>query len=133
MQIALANRAPVALCADVTVSAGTNCVADASVNNGSFDPDGDPITVSQVPPGPYPVGTNRVTLVVMDNKGASNACSALDIVLDRTPPALACPGAQVLEFQDGRGAVATYSVTADDACSAVTLVAAPPSGSVFPI
>ncbi len=42
------NRVPVALCADAVVAAGTNCVADASVNNGSFDPDGDPITH---PPG----------------------------------------------------------------------------------
>jgi hypothetical protein len=133
MQIALANRAPVALCADVTVSAGTNCEADASINNGSFDPDGDSITVSQVPPGPYPLGTNRVTLTVADNKGASSSCSALIIVRDTTPPVLSCPGGQVLEFRDERGAVATYSVTATDPCSAVTLVVTPPSGSIFPI
>ena len=36
-------------------------MADASINNGSFDPDGDPITFSQSPPGPYPLGTNVVT------------------------------------------------------------------------
>jgi hypothetical protein len=80
------NRAPVALCADVVVAAGVNCQADASVNNGSFDPDGDPITVSQVPPGPYPLGTNRVTLIVTDDKGASNSCGALVIVLNNLPP-----------------------------------------------
>jgi hypothetical protein len=82
------NRLPVAQCADVIVSAGANCQADASVNHGSFDPDGDPITVRQVPPGPYPLGTNHVTLMVTDDKGASNSCSALVIVLDRTPPVL---------------------------------------------
>ena len=49
------NRMPVALCADVVVSAGANCQADASVNHGSFDPDNDPITILQVPPGPYPL------------------------------------------------------------------------------
>ncbi len=79
------------------VSAGTNCVADASVNNGSFDPDGDPITVSQVPPGPYPLGTNRVTLTVSDNHGASNSCSALVIVQDRTPPVILCASNKVVE------------------------------------
>ena len=127
------NRLPVALCADVVVSADANCVANASVNHGSFDPDGDPISISQVPPGPYPLGTNRVTLIVTDGKGTSNSCSALVIVRDTTPPVLACPGGKVLEFQDEKGTVATYSVTAADTCSAVTLVATPPSGSVFPI
>ena len=80
------NRPPVALCADVTVSAPPNCQADASVNNGSFDPDGDAITLSQVPPGPYSPGTNSVTLTVTDNKGASSSCSALVIVQNNLPP-----------------------------------------------
>ena len=127
------NRFPVAQCADVVVSAGANCLANASVNNGSFDPDGDPITISQTPPGPYPLGTNRVTLTVTDDKGASNSCNALVIVRDTTPPVLACPSGKVLEFQDEKGTVATYSATATDTCSAVTLVLTPPSGSVFPI
>jgi hypothetical protein len=129
----LVNRIPVAICSNVVVSAGADCQAEASVDNGSFDADGDPITVSQVPPGPYPLGTNSVTLIVSDNHGASNSCSALVIVQDRTPPLLTCPGEKVLEFQDETGAVATYSITATDLCSAVTLVAIPPSGSVFPI
>ena len=91
------NRAPVAQCANVVVPVGTNCMADASVNNGSFDPDGDPITVSQVPPGPYPLGTNLVTLTVTDDKGASNSCSALVIVQDRTPPVIICASNKVVE------------------------------------
>jgi hypothetical protein len=127
------NHFPVAQCADVVVSAGTNCVADASINNGSFDPDGDPITVSQVPPGPYPLGTNLVTLTVTDIHGASNSCSALVIVLDRTAPVVNCPDGKVLEFQDETGAVARYSVTATDLCSTVSLLLTPPSGSLFPI
>jgi hypothetical protein len=127
------NRTPVAQCANVIVSAGANCQADASINNGSFDPDGDPITLTQAPPGPYPLGTNRVTLTVTDSHGASNSCSALVIVLDRTPPVLSCPGGKVLEFQDEKGTVATYSVTATDSCSAVSLSVTPPSGSLFPI
>jgi hypothetical protein len=91
------NRVPVAVCADAVVSAGTNCLAVASVNNGSFDPDGDPITISQVPPGPYPLGTNRVTLSVSDNHGASNSCSALVIVQDRTPPVILCASNKVVQ------------------------------------
>jgi hypothetical protein len=203
------NRIPIAQCTDAVVAAGTNCMADASINNGSFDPDGDPIALRQAPPGPYPLGTNRVTLTVTDNHGASNSCSALVVVQDRTPPViicmpnkqveagaawdfeaplatdncgpatvavlstvtnalcgctfaatrtwqavdgsanratcnqtvtvvdttpprLACPDSEVLEFQDEKGAVARFGITATDLCSAVTVVATPSSGSVFP-
>jgi uncharacterized repeat protein (TIGR03803 family) len=83
------NRPPVARCHDVTVSAGTNCTADASVDDGSFDPDaGDTITLNQEPPGPYPLGTNAVTLTVTDNHGVSASCTATVTVVDATPPTL---------------------------------------------
>jgi hypothetical protein len=119
MQIALANRAPVALCADAVVAAGTNCQADASVNNGSFDPDGDPVTISQVPPGPYPLGTNRVTLTVVDNHGASNSCSALVIVQDRTPPVIICASNKVVEC----GSAWSFDPpVAFDSCSATNVL-----------
>jgi len=52
----------------VTVTAVASCTAgtaDASIDNGSFDPDpGDTITLTQSPAGPYPVGTNTVMLTV---------------------------------------------------------------------
>ena len=91
------NNPPVALCTNVVVFAGTNCQADASVDNGSYDPDGDPITLTQIPPGPYWTGTNSVILLVTDSKGASNACSALVTVLDGTPPVLICARDKVVE------------------------------------
>ena len=53
------NQVPVAKCKNVTVSAGANCTANASVDDGSFDPDGDPITITQSPAGPYPQGTTN--------------------------------------------------------------------------
>jgi hypothetical protein len=83
------NTAPTAICQNVTVSAGPSCTANASIDNGSFDPDGgDTITLSQSPAGPYPLGTTSVTLTVTDNHGASNQCTANVTVVDDTPPAI---------------------------------------------
>jgi uncharacterized repeat protein (TIGR01451 family) len=66
----------------VTVTAGPGGTANASINNGSYDPDaGDTITVVQTPPGPYPVGTTTVTLTVTDNHGASNSCQSVVTVI----------------------------------------------------
>ena len=73
------------------------------------------------------------SVIVTNAHGSAIGGPAALTVVDRTPPVLNCPGAKVLEFQDERGAIATYSVTATDVCSAVTLVVAPLSGSLFPI
>lgn len=84
----LDNQAPVARVRDVTVSAGAQCTAQASIDAGSSDPDGDPITLAQDPPGPYPLGSTRVTLTVTDRLGASSSAQATVTVVDDTPPEL---------------------------------------------
>jgi streptogramin lyase len=84
------NQPPVAKCKDVTVSAGANCMASASIDDGSFDPDGDAITVVATPPGPYPIGMTNVTLTVTDSNGASSTCMAKVTVVDNTAPTLSC-------------------------------------------
>jgi uncharacterized repeat protein (TIGR03803 family) len=130
----LVNRVPVAKCTNVIVSAGSDCSAYASVDNGSFDPDGDPITLTQSPPGPYPLGTNLVTLTVTDSNGDSNASTGFVIVLDTTPPEIDCPTNIIVEFTSETGAVVSYSPLAVDTCDANPLInCAPISGSVFPI
>ncbi|MBM3295376.1 MAG: hypothetical protein FJY82_12770 [Candidatus Aminicenantes bacterium] len=80
------NNAPVAICQNVTVSADSSCSSQASVDNGSYDPDGDPLTITQTPAGPYPLGSTAVTLTVADDKGASSQCTATVTVVDETPP-----------------------------------------------
>ena len=73
------NHPPVAISQNVTVQADRNCQGPLDANDvdyGSYDPDGDPITLSLDPPGPYPIGSHNVTLTVADDTGASATCSA---------------------------------------------------------
>jgi hypothetical protein len=128
------NQPPVARCRDVTVSADATCTANVSVDNGSSDPDGDRITMVQSPPGPYPLGTNVVTLTVTDSHGASNSCTALVIVQDTTPPNLTCPTDITQDATSPGGAVVSFSPLATDDCSGPPVVTSvPASNSTFPI
>ncbi len=130
------NRPPVARCAPRTVAAGPNCMADAVVNTGSYDPDGDSIVVAQSPPGPYPLGVTPVTLTVTDPYGLSSSCTTSVTVRDTTPPVIVCP-ANVLQANGVNecGAIVTFSLpTATDLCSVVTnITCVPASGSFFPV
>lgn len=80
--ITVLNTPPVAQCQDVLVPAGIDGYADPSVDGGSYDPDGDDITLEQDPPGPYPVGVHHVGLSVTDPFGAQDTCEAIIVVYD---------------------------------------------------
>ena len=85
------NLPPVAVCQDVSISADVNCEATVTqdlVDNGSFDPDGDPITLSLDPPGPYQLGETTVTLTVEDDSGETDQCTATVTVVDATAPVI---------------------------------------------
>jgi hypothetical protein len=72
-----ANHLPIAVAHDVSViAANLGGTAAANVNNGSSDPDGDTITLSQIPTGPYSVGSTSVYLTVVDSKGATAQATA---------------------------------------------------------
>jgi subtilisin family serine protease len=134
---ALVNTPPVALCQDVTTDADGNCeaiVSPAQVDNGSYDPDGDPITLSLAPAGPYPLGTTVVTLTVSDAY-TSSTCTATITVIDITPPAVTCPADIAVGNDPGDcGAIVSFTVTATDNCdNDVSIVAAPVSDSFFPV
>jgi hypothetical protein len=85
------NQAPVADCRNITVSANASCVAHASVDDGSYDPEGQPVTTWQVPPGPYSLGDTPVTLYVQDDIGWITHCMGMVTVEDNTPPLVTCP------------------------------------------
>ncbi len=135
----LPNVPPVAVCTNVTVSAGTNCqasVSAAQVDNGSYDTDGSIVSRALDPPGPYTLGTNDVTLTVTDNRGGTDSCSAKIYVVDDTPPTVACPSDIVTNVPFGQtNAVVNFSLpAASDNCSVISAnYCTPASGSTFPL
>lgn len=73
---------PVAICQDVDVLAdSTGCIwsmaMPSDVDNGSFDPQGLPITLTLEPPGPYGMGANPVQLIVTSTSGCADTCDAI--------------------------------------------------------
>lgn len=134
---AVINQLPVAQCQNVTVAAGPGCTADASIDNGSSDPEGGPLTITQTPAGPYPVGVTSVLLTVTDDKGATSQCTANVTVTDSTPPSIICLssviGVAAVSCPVAANAVVTYATpTSSDNCGAAPVVCTPPSGSAFP-
>ena len=84
------NTPPIAICQDVSVLADENCqtiVTAAEIDNGSYDPDGDVLTLSLSPEGPFSLGDTEVILTVSDGQ-ESSTCTATITVVDETEPVL---------------------------------------------
>ena len=112
------NEPPVAVCQDLVVSADDNCqgIAVASdFNNGSSDPNLDPLTFSISPPGPYPLGVTNVILTVDDGNGEPDTCPATITVNDDTPPVAPATPAD-LNLQCASDVPAPANLTATDNC-----------------
>ena len=73
---------------EVATAAGA-CVADASIDGGSLDPDGHELTLSQEPPAPYELGVTEVKLTV-GNGLLWDACRGAVTVVDRAAPYVSC-------------------------------------------
>jgi hypothetical protein len=123
---------PIALCKNVIVPTDPNVcsTAVASVNNGSNDPDFDTVTISQAPPGPYPLGITGVTLTITDQNAQSNSCNASVTVVDQQKPNISCPS-PVVECTSPSGAAVALNPVVSDNCPGVTSACVPPSGSTF--
>jgi hypothetical protein len=74
------------------VPSGQTCpvaVDPSQVDNGSFDPDGDPITLILEPPGPYPNGMTAVILIVSDGFLADSCTATITVDCEAPPECLA--------------------------------------------
>lgn len=114
------NHPPVALCKDVTIEANANCqgvVAAADVDNGSYDPDGDPTTITITPPGPYSLGSTPVVLTISDGS-LDDTCHATVTVTDKTKPTITVtPSVDVLWPPNHKMVPIHFTVVTSDACS----------------
>ncbi|MCP4605154.1 MAG: HYR domain-containing protein, partial [Proteobacteria bacterium] len=115
------NEAPVAQCkdAETALNAGGNATISASgVDNGSYDPDSDPITfgLSKTDFICSDIGTQHaVTLTVTDDGGLSDSCAATVTAIDNLPPA---PDTDPLPQVTGEcSATVTATPTATDNCA----------------
>lgn len=123
-----ANNPPVAQCMSQTIYADGQCQGCTTVNAGSYDPDGDPITCTQSVNCPYQLGANNITLTCVDSKGATASCLGTITVVDASPPSISCPGDVVLACLYGNGLLNYNAPSATDNCG----LGAPASCGVSP-
>ena len=125
---------PIAACKNVTVPTSPGlCTANASIDNGSTDPDNDTFTLSQTPAGPYNEGTTSVTLTITDQNARTASCSATVTVKDQELPTITCL-TPTLECTSPAGAVVPKLIgSVADNCGIQSTGCTPPEGSTFPL
>lgn len=117
------NRPPVANCHDLTRSADSgSCqvvITPQEVDAASSDLDGDPVTLTLSPAGPYSLGMTSVILIVTDDKGESSQCAATITVNDTTPPTVTAPADINVGADPGQCSanLTPGSATANDDCA----------------
>lgn len=127
------NSPPIAMCQNATMPTdpGICTASSASINNGSSDPDGDTISLSQAPPGPYSLGATPVTLTVTDSASLTATCMGTVTVVDKQPPMISCPS-PVAECTSPKGAAVSFIPTVSDNCPNLgTPTCTPASGVTF--
>lgn len=92
------------------------------------------VTLSNDAPESFALGTTQVTWTAADVFGNTASAVQTVTVVDTTPPVLQGLSDQVIDAVSADGAVAEYSVTAEDLVDAQPVVAcSPASGELFPL
>ncbi len=129
---------PIAQCQPLVLDANENCMAITTAEDfdlGSFDPDGNTLTFSVTPEGPYALGVTNVTLTVNDGN-LSASCDTTITVNDTTPPTLTCPENQIEEVDDTcLFSIPDYTLMAiaTDNCVTPILTQNPPQGTTVSV
>jgi uncharacterized repeat protein (TIGR03803 family) len=89
------------------------------------------VTSAPVSGSTFALGTTTVALSAHDSAGNTGTSSFTVTVRDTTAPVLSVPSNQTLEATSAVGSVATFTASATDAVSAVTLSYSIASGSTF--
>jgi Tol biopolymer transport system component len=115
-----ANLPPVAQCKDVELIADENCqafITPEDVNDGSYDPDDDPIELSVDNIGPFSLGEHYVNLTIRDDSGESDTCQAIVTVIDTTPPEISLSlSPDILQPPNHKMVLITPTITVSDSC-----------------
>jgi hypothetical protein len=122
-------RPPVAQCKNVTVSANDVCLGSGSVDNGSYDPDGDLVGCTQTPSGLSGLGDTSVTLTCTDKAGLKSSCTATVTVKDTQAPVVSVVGYASVTLAC-RSEYIEAGVNASDACGGDLSASVSVSGSV---
>ena len=124
------NQPPVAVCTDVTAKSSSdeldeNCEASVTIDDGSYDPDGDEDIESIIedPAGPYSLGETEVELTITDKLGESDTCTGIVTVIDDTPPTVDCGVIPEDLNLAGSELPKSFTATGDDNCSVDVSVA----------
>lgn len=121
--LAIAGQTPEALCQDLVLSADANCGAfvDAdAIDAGSFDPNGDELTLSLSAEGTFPLGTTTVALTASDGT-TDSTCTATVTVVDTSPPVITPPPPTSAKLCQTSGTVDVGHATVVDNCGATVM------------
>ncbi|PTL83650.1 kelch repeat-containing protein [Vitiosangium sp. GDMCC 1.1324] len=124
------NRPPVAKCKNVSAPADAYCGANGSVDDGSYDPDGNLVGCTQTVVGRTGQYSTEVKLTCTDQAGLSSSCTAVVTAVDETPPLITCPSDKQFECINGHAIGSAGAATAVDNCGPVSIVD-PPGGMYF--
>ncbi len=112
-----------------TSSNGAVVTFGATASGGCSSPN---VTANPPSGSTFPVGITTVTNTAADTCGNSTNCT-FTVTVVSPPIVLTCPSNLTVIATSSNGAVVTFSANATGGCTAPSIVAVPPSGSLFPI
>ena len=126
------NQPPTVTCTDLTLfTSPTSCSAPSATVGSASDPDGDPLTITQTPEGPYGLGgPTVVSFTATDPAGASASCNANVTVVDNVNPTILCPAPTTIECTGPGTMFSPAAATASDNCS---VTVNNPGAAAFPL